>query len=188
MRREHPDSFANTVVWLKPPPEIANALVAHRKHWWWLSHKHFPAAHRLHLSMHNLGPLDDEEIGQVSHILSGVRVKAFDLALTWSGVWTSKVAVACPQAHEGLTQLHAALARHLHGRLTRQSWSPHVTLAWNVPWAGAARLTPLHWPVREFLLVRSWHGEEARHEVLSRYQLEPLRPGACHAGRHTAAA
>lgn len=176
MRRDLPEyaDFPQAYVWLRPPSELAHALDLHRQHWWWPHSNHQPKAHRLHLTLQELGPLDDATLAQVSRALAGLQADAFDLELAWSGVWTGNaIAVARPQAHQGLTQLHASLSRLLRGRCVPRSWSPHVTLAWGVPRAGAAPLAPLRWPVREFLLVRSWMrpDEPAMHEVLNRYML-----------------
>lgn len=176
MRRDLPvyAAFPQAYVWLRPPMDLALALDAHRQRWWWPEGSHLPQPHRLHLTLQELGPLDDDDLQQVARALSGVETGVFDLELTWSGVWTGNaVAVARPRAHAGLTQLHAALSRRLRGRAAVRSWSPHITLAWDVPRAGAALLPPLRWPVREFLLVRSWMrpGEPADHEVLQRYEL-----------------
>lgn len=176
MRRDRPvcAPWPQAYVWLRPPAVLAHALDAHRQCWWWPEGSHLPRAHRLHLTLHALGPLDDEALAQVAHALSGLKADAFDLELVWSGVWTGQaIAVACPRAHPGLAQLHAALLRCLRATGAARSWSPHVTLAWDVARAGAALLPPLRWPVREFLLVRSWirPGEPAHHEVLRRYAL-----------------
>lgn len=193
MRRDLPvhASFPQAYVWLRPPTELAQALDAHRQHWWWPQGSHQPQAHRLHLTLQALGPLGDDDLEQVAHALSSVNAQAFDLELAWSGVWTGNaVAVARPRAHPGLTQLHAALSRRLRATAGGRSWSPHVTLAWEVPRAGAALLTPLRWPVREFLLVRSWMrpDEAAQHEVLKSYELTLPADTPCHPDRHTAAA
>lgn len=195
MQRDLPvyASFPQAYVWLRPSTALAEALDAHRRHWWWPQGSHQPKAHRLHLTLLELGPLGDDDLQQVAHALSGVEAGSFDLELAWSGVWTGNaVAVARPRAHPGLTQLHAALSRRLRGMAAARSWSPHVTLAWDVPRAGAAVLQPLHWPVREFLLVRSWMqpGEPAQHQVLQRYGLTPSIDidTTRHRDRHTSAA
>lgn len=188
-----PSPFPQAYVWLRPPAELALALDAHRRNWWWPRGCHFPKAHRLHLTLHALGPLDEEALAQVSHALSSMHSHAFDLELAWSGVWArnaTAIAVACPREHPGLAHLHTALFQLLRGRAPTSGWSPHVTLAWKVPRAGAAPLPPLRWPVREFLLVRSWiqPDETAEHEVLKRYELRPATDTPCHPDRHTSAA
>lgn len=166
-------SFPQAYVWLRPPVELAEALDAHRKHWWWPDDCEFPHASRLHLTLHPLGPLDDAELDQVLNAMSALRVHAFDLDLVWSGVWTrNAIAVVRPREHDGLTRLHAELSRCLHGSDPVRGWSPHVTLARKVPRAGADLLPALRWPVREFFLVRSWlRPHRVRHEVLRRYEL-----------------
>lgn len=185
------ESFPQAYVWLRPPEELAQALAAHRDRWWWPRGCHLPEPHRLHLTLQALGPLDDETLAGVARALSSLGAQAFDLELAWSGVWSgNEVAVARPRADPGLANLHAGLCRCLRGRCVARNWSPHVTLAWKVPRAGAAPLEPLHWPVREFLLVRSWMRpwEPVQHEVLQRYALAPLTDTPCHPRRSTSAA
>jgi len=175
---QHAASRPGIYVWLRPTASVRQALDAHRRRWWWPQPNHQPAAHRLHLTLHALGPLDDACIAQVSGALSQVRADCFDLELGWSGVWTGNgVAVACPRPAPALMRLHGALRQALPGARPRQGWSPHVTLAWRALEAGAALLDPLRWPVREFLLVRSWlPPHQTRHEVLGCYAL--MGPGA----------
>ena len=186
-------SWPPACVWLRPSPEVSEELAAHRAQWWWPAGCHLPEAHRLHLTLHELGPLSDDQLEHVLRALSTLRADAFDLELAWSGVWAHHpraVAVACPRAHPALTDLHAALSRRLRGRAPVRGWSPHVTLAWDAPRAAAAPLPALRWPVREFLLVRSWMppGARGRHEVLRRYALAAPPDTPCHAGGHTGAA
>lgn len=183
-------SLPPAYVWLRPSSEVSEELAAHRAQWWWPDGCHLPETHRLHMTLQKLGPLNDAQLKHVSQALSTLRADAFDLELAWSGVWAHHpraVAVACPRAHPALTDLHAALRRCLLGRGPVRGWSPHVTLAWDAPRAAAALLPALRWPVREFLLVRSWM-DPADHQVLARYDLAMPSDTPCHPGRHTAAA
>lgn len=169
-----PSSLPQTYVWLRPPLPVRRALEAHRQQWWWPRGSEQPRPHRLHLTLHALGTPGERQVDAAIAALRALRLPAFELELAWSGVWTGNgVAVACPRLHPALAQLHAASAQALGRQVPARSWTPHVTLGRNALHAGAALLPPLRWPVREFLLVRSWlPPHPVRHEVLAQLGLD----------------
>ena len=170
------NALPQTYVWLRPPPQVSRALDVHRRRWWWPRGARLPAVHRLHMTLHPLGVLDDARIQAVAEALQRIRFPSFQFELDWTGVWTRNgIAVACAAPDAAVAQLHDACARALGSSLRSGAWMPHVTLARDALGAGAELIEPLRWPVDAFWLVRSWILPRAsRHEVLRCYPL----PGA----------
>lgn len=173
------DALPQTYVWLRPPPKVNRALDAHRRRWWWPRGAQLPAAHRLHMTLHPLGVLDEAQIQAVAEALQRVRLPAFQFELDWTGVWTrNRIAVACARPDAAVVQLHDACAGALGTSLRSGAWMPHVTLAREALGAGAELIEPLRWPVDAFWLVRSWILPRAsRHEVLRCYPLAGAAAG-----------
>ncbi|VTU18234.1 2'-5' RNA ligase [Variovorax sp. SRS16] len=160
-------------VWIAPDPAVQAAIDAHRRAWWWPEGSHQPKPHRLHLTLCPLGARSDAQLEGIDEALRGVRAGSFELVLDRSGVWTRNgVAVVCPQAHPGLTKLHHAIERAILPWARPAPWEPHITIARRALGAGAQRMTPIRWQVREFVLVRSWlPPHRVWHEVLGRHRL-----------------
>ncbi|WP_399697898.1 2'-5' RNA ligase family protein [Xenophilus sp.] len=163
-------------VGLFPDGKALQAIEAHRAAWWWTrpAARRQPRAHRLHLTLAHLGPRDDSAIDGLRGALQSVRMEPFDLHLDRAEVWTRNgVAVLRPAPSEALARLHRRIAAAL-GLAAPAGWQPHLTLARDA-WESAAPPVepPIAWPVREFVLVRSWlPPHPARHEVLLRRPLD----------------
>ncbi|MDR6411441.1 2'-5' RNA ligase family protein [Paraburkholderia terricola] len=78
----------------------------------------------------------------------------------------------------GLHALHDALAEALQnigfgGRAHSAAapYTPHVTLAYGMPWGAARPIEPVCWNVREFALIHSLLGR-TRHIALARWSLK----------------
>lgn len=163
-------------VGLFPGDEALRAIEAHRAAWRWTpaAAKRLPRAHRLHLTLAHLGPRDEAAIEGLRAALQGVQAQAFELHLDRAEVWTRNgVAVLRPASCEGLARLHGRIAAAL-GQPAPSGWQPHLTLARDARASGAPRVqAPIAWPVRDFVLVRSWlPPHPARHEVLLRQPLQ----------------
>ena len=83
------DHLPQAYVWLRPTASVRNALARHRDQWWWPAGHHQPRADRLHLTLHSLGRLTDDELGAVDRALKAARHPRFDLSLVWSGLHPS---------------------------------------------------------------------------------------------------
>ncbi|WCM18139.1 2'-5' RNA ligase family protein [Paraburkholderia bryophila] len=77
----------------------------------------------------------------------------------------------------GLHALHDALAAALRGAGAGDAapsatvpYTPHVTLAYGMPWAATRPIEPVSWNVREFALMHSLLGR-TRHVALARWRL-----------------
>ena len=77
----------------------------------------------------------------------------------------------------GLHALHDALAAALQGAGAGDAalsatvpYTPHVTLAYGMPWAATRPNEPISWNVREFALMHSLLGR-TRHVALARWRL-----------------
>nr|WKF55557.1 RNA 2',3'-cyclic phosphodiesterase [Paraburkholderia busanensis] len=53
-------------------------------------------------------------------------------------------------------------------------YTPHVTLAYGMPWVATRPIEPVSWNVREFVLMHSLLGR-TRHVPLARWRLEGVR-------------
>ncbi len=170
---QRPTAEPELYVWLAPDAAVQAAIDAHRRQWLWPQGSHQPKPHRLHLTLCLLGTRSDAEVEGIGKALARVRADSFELVLDWSGVWSRHgVAVVCPAGHPGLMRLHRAIDRTMSRWARPAAWKPHVTIARRAQGADAPPMTPIRWPVREFLFVRSWLPPHPPwHEVLGRYPL-----------------
>ena len=128
-----------------------------------------PAA-RLHLTLAFLGAVAPARVADVVAAAARCRGRAFDLTLDALGHWPQPrvLWLGCRATPPALTALVTALWDELGAcGLARpaRDFAPHVTLARGVarpPWPPdrLPQPPPVHWPVRQFALVRS-HSDRA---------------------------
>jgi RNA 2',3'-cyclic 3'-phosphodiesterase len=138
-------------------------------------------ARRYHMTLQFLGDFDDlprqlvdDAIGAATRVVE----PAFAIHLDQAGSFSNRVGwLGCSHMPEGLRQLWDALGRSLARARVQvrsgTSFVPHVTILRNVASLPATPVVPLHWPVREFMLLRSWHPVRAEYDVLGRWPLQP---------------
>lgn len=143
------------------------------------------AAGRLHVTLQHLGNfaggLPQARVDAAMQAAASIRMEPFTVEFD-SVVSFAKAPRPGPlvlgggEGVAGLHALHAALAAALPnegggaaGVSPAVPYTPHVTLAYGMPWA-ATRPEPVSWNVREFALMHSLLGR-TRHVALARWRL-----------------
>lgn len=135
------------------------------------------APEKIHLTLAFLGDVDPGRVPELERIAAAVRVPPFELRLDRTGAFRrARVAwVGAEHLPPGLLALHGALAAGLEAgefALEKRPYSPHITLARNTSRPlPKADIDPIDWQVREFALVRSELGAQARYTTLGSWAL-----------------
>lgn len=147
----------------------------HATHGRWLK------PHRYHLTLHYLGsfqPLREDLVASAMDAASRVNAARFDLVLDQAGAFPrNRVGwLGADRTDPGLQQLWDQLRQELtraHVKIEGASqFKPHVTVlrdAKDVLPVGP--IEPIHWPVREFVLVDSQLGSRNVYEPLGSWTL-----------------
>ena len=141
-------------------------------------------ADRYHLTLQFLGdyrPLRQSVLDAAITAAESVQSAAFDLVLDCAGSFPgARVGWLAPGAMPAALQalwdsLAGALARERVQVRSPAAFNPHLTVLRGVrkPLASTP-IEPLHWPVREFVLIDSVSGAHPAYRVLGRW---PLRDG-----------
>lgn len=156
-----------------------------------MAREHRPAGRaldsgRYHLTLQFLGdfqPLPPAVMDAAITAASAVHSPAFDLVLDRAGSFPGSRVWWLGPSHSphGLTQLWNALAGALARGGVRvrspSAFTPHLTIRRDAPPLGAALpIDPMHWPVREFVLIASQPGHP--YVVPHRQALDGLPPPA----------
>ncbi len=136
------------------------------------------ARENLHLTLVFLGALDEGQKACAEQVADEVRSDAFSLVLDHSGHWRGPQvlwvgASSPPRPLRALVEtLHLGLEPCGH-RPDNRPFRAHVTLMRKAATPPPElRVEPLHWPVREFCLIRSETlPEGARYRVLRTWPL-----------------
>ncbi len=146
----------------------------------WL-HQHWGGrrmhADTLHITLAFLGSTPVEQLDVLAACADTVRTEAFELILDQAGYWPNKRigwlgASQPPPQHFDLV---GALNTALQGAgfaVDARPHVPHVTLLRNTAGGEVPLCTPVHWPVSDFVLVKSvTENEGAHYEVIRRWPL-----------------
>ncbi|MFM0688597.1 2'-5' RNA ligase family protein [Paraburkholderia strydomiana] len=149
------------------------------------------AAGRLHVTLRHLGNfaggLPPVHVEAAMQAAAAIRMAPFSVEFITAESFASKprpgpLVLTGSEGVVGLHRLHDALAEALHvkGIESRAgsaavTYTPHVTLAYGLPWAAARPVEPVCWNVRGFALIHSLLGR-TRHIVLARWSLEGAAP------------
>jgi len=132
----------------------------------------------IHMTLLFLGETPAERLPDLDQAASRVQTPRFNLVLDSFAGWRHNgIGYAAPSLiSEELASLVSQLRRCVAEAgfsFDRRAFVPHVTLLRKVQTGMATRpVTPLIWPVREFVLVQSVpEGAGVRYEVLSRWPL-----------------
>lgn len=162
---------------LWPPPDLVRPLAA-------LVRRHTPAQARrmdagnLHITLAFVGAVTADTRACLEQAAASVRGEAFELVLERIGTWPGPGILwlapdRCPPALQRLA-LDLQQALQPCGYVPEQRpYQPHVTLARKLKGVVPATIiSPLHWPVRDFVLVDSVTGPAGpRYQVLARWRL-----------------
>jgi RNA 2',3'-cyclic 3'-phosphodiesterase len=149
------------------------AISASQHAWTWPATAALVAIERLHLTLHFLGSVAQE---QLPRIVVGLRVglEPFEFTLEEAEVWPNSVAVLQPQrTPPEMGQLHRRLAdalRELELPVESRPFRPHVTLARRARGAVPPVASPaVQWQAADgFVLARSLPGGSG-YQVLERF-------------------
>ena len=146
----------------------------------WL-HQHWGGrrmrADTLHITLAFLGSTPIEQLNVLAACADTVRTDAFELVLDQAGYWRHNRigwlgAGRTPSQH---LELVGALNAALQGggfAVDARPHVPHVTLLRNSPGGEALPCEPVHWPVRDFVLVVSRREADGMHyDVIRRWPL-----------------
>ncbi len=139
-------------------------------------------AARLHVTLHHLGDhagLPDDLVAAAKRAGDRTNLAPFDARFDRVGSFTSQprnrpfvlrggeglADLATLQGVIGTQLVAAGLARHV-----KRAFTPHVTLLYDDLAIGDEAIEPVHWPVRELVLVHSLLGQHA-HIPLARWPL-----------------
>jgi RNA 2',3'-cyclic 3'-phosphodiesterase len=143
-------------------------------------------ASRLHVTLFHLGDYTDVPPGlvaQAGEALAHLAARPFNVHFDQVGSFGNRQSsgafvLTSSGGNEALYALHKQLASHLRtaalAQHTRDSFTPHMTLAYDKAVVPFERIEPISWPVREVILIHSLLGK-TRHIRLNGRELEPQR-------------
>ena len=174
---------------LVPPPEEAAAIdaLAHELRWlhglrgWPIGPERY---HVTLCGIERYGGAAREEIATLEKIAASIVARSFTVAfdhVAGHGKPGDRQAIflETSQTFAILDKLQRNLRREMRvrGFRTPSKFGPHVTLLYDECRFSKLMVPPVTFPVREFVLVRSVHGE-SRHEHIARWPLGGGRPSA----------
>lgn len=138
--------------------------------------------HRYHLTLQFLGDapvLRDDVANAAMRAADGVRVDGFDLTLDVAGSFRNRSIpwwLGCAGTPPALQHLFDTLGGELVRNGVRveagKSLIAHVTLLRDADTAlPTTPIAPVHWPVRDFVLVHSLLGRKSAYHLLGRWPL-----------------
>jgi len=149
------------------------------------------AASRLHVTLRHLGNfaggLPQAHVEAAMQAAASIRMAPFTVEFDTVASFASKprpgpLVLTGSEGVVGLHALHDALQDALrergigsHASSTAVAYTPHVTLAYGLPWVAARAVEPVCWNVRGFALIHSLLGR-TKHLVLARWPLESSEP------------
>ncbi len=145
------------------------------------------AANRLHVTLQHLGNfaggLPQERVDAAIKAAASIRMEPFSVEFDHALSFASKprpgpVVLGGGEGVVGLHALHEALARALQNEgfgdravvPNAAHYTPHVTLAYGIPWIAVRPVDAVSWNVREFVLMHSLLGR-TRHVALAWWPL-----------------
>jgi 2'-5' RNA ligase len=145
------------------------------------------AAGRLHVTLLHLGNfaggLPQDRVDAAMRAAASISMAPFTVEFGEVVSFASKprpgpMVLTGNEGVVGLHTLHDALGHALQnvgfgsraGSNAATPFTPHVTLAYGMPWAAARPIEPVCWNVREFALIHSLLGR-TRHVALARWPL-----------------
>lgn len=146
----------------------------------WL-HQHWGGrrmrAETLHITLAFLGSTPAEQLDALTACVDAVRTDAFELVLDQAGYWRHNrigwlgAGRTPPQHFELVGALNAAL-QGAGFAVDARPHVPHVTLLRNSTGGEVPECTPVHWPIRDFVLVASRREADGMHyDVIRRWPL-----------------
>ena len=134
-------------------------------------------ADTLHITLAFLGSTPSEQLDALASCADTIKSDAFELVLDQAGYWRHNrigwlgASQMPPQYFELVGALNATLQAASFA-IDARSHMPHVTLLRNMAGGDVPACTPVHWPVSDFVLVKSsTEADGAHYEVIRRWTL-----------------
>lgn len=170
-----PNELSSTRLFLAlwPTPALDAPLGDYRRQCRWPKNALPVKADRLHLTLHFIGAVEHERLGEVAAGLH-VEVEPFELSLRRAAIWPNGVAVLqADETPDALRRLHEQLGdalRALDLPVEKRPFRPHLTLARHALGATLPGTAPqLRWPVTDYRLVASTLGAGGGYRLVKRY-------------------
>ncbi|MGC9185340.1 MAG: 2'-5' RNA ligase family protein [Thiomonas sp.] len=168
---------------LWPDSAMRDRLCRHQALWSWEPPARPTPESKLHLTLLFMDGVPVDQLGVARELGEAVSREwtDFDLLLDRAAVWRQGgIAHLAPsRIPPCLRDVHATLAAQAARRglpFDARPYAPHVTLGRRADRLTApAAFSPLHWPVRDFVLVQSVLGT-GRYAVLGRWPSHPSPP------------
>ena len=131
----------------------------------------------LHITLAFLGSTPAEQLDALVACADTVQTDAFELILDQAGCWRHNRigwlgASETPPQHLDLVQALTAALKAADFPVDSRPHVPHVTLLRKSRGGEVPTCTPVTWPIRDFVLVRSvLEFDGARYEVVRRWPL-----------------
>lgn len=144
-------------------------------------------AHNLHLTLAFLGNLTTGCAECVTGAAADIAVEPFALRFDRIGWWRRPgilwlAPAAWPAQIEGLAAVLWQVLAPCGIEPETRPFKPHVTVARRCGRARTGPMTPIDWPVSDFVLIESLAGQTgSRYQVLKRWPLA-IEPGASQTG------
>ena len=143
---------------------------------------HWTAAERYHITLHFLGDypeLRPDDVGRASAAAAKIVMPAFDLLFDSASSFhghTPPWVLRCPEPAEPIRKLWHALEIALVAEKFRtesdRTYTPHITVLRDADKPlQSTPITPIDWPVRDFVLMHSQLGRERKYTELARWPL-----------------
>ena len=161
---------------LWPDPATRAAIAKWQRGWDWPPRAAPVRAERLHITLHFLGDVPTERLGEIAEGLQG-PFEPFELEFGHGGVWPNGIAVLEPaDTPPQLERLHATLSDAVVAlglAVDARPFRPHVTLARKARGARLPAQQPrLRWRVDQgYVLARS-PGGGADYEIVRRFPVD----------------
>jgi 2'-5' RNA ligase len=158
---------------LWPTEAARNAFAKWRDSWTWPSGATPVRTDLMHLTLHFIGPIDDEQVAPLADALA-MPFSPFELQFGRPALWPNGVAVLEPDSlPQRLVRLHDGLAEALAAAGLPQEirdYRPHVTMARRATGAMfPAGGPPINWLVGSYALMSSTPGPDGGYTVVRRY-------------------
>jgi 2'-5' RNA ligase len=134
-------------------------------------------ADTLHITLAFLGSTPADQLECLTACADTVKTGAFELVLDQAGYWRHNRigwlgASETPPQHFGLVGALNAGLQAAGFAVDPRPHVPHITLLRNSPGGEVPACLPVHWPVSEFVLVKSvTESDGAHYDVIRRWPL-----------------
>lgn len=161
-----------------PDDAVRNALAGTARKMHRVLHGRRTRDESIHLTLAFLGEVDIDEFGRLKALPGTLLTEAFTVTIDRWDCWPRNGIGwagpgATPEPMRRLAENLGAWLRSEGFQQERRPFTPHITLIRNAQYAAMPEpLSPIEWPVKELVLVRSQLlPRGAQHEIVMRWEL-----------------